>query len=233
MDKHIELLKQFPNNYFDGFGWRLENIKNGCRIYQSNIACLYHALGKSMNQGSKTISRPIEIGYSKNIDCYSFLDYINPYFNHIFEYVYHFALPKMYKNALVKARPSTRQIELKPKQGIKFEEVYKLREKFIKTSFLHNTFDFSYWSPAAYEEHLNLCYDTLTELLEKADLVYNDTPSNERGSVVLAKELNNLLFNQNMLARRLEEIRYAPHRRQKIMSDIIAHKKAMFGELQR
>ena len=101
--------------------------------YKSDVVRCYHLLGQAFDKNSKYINMP-KVRYVPHIDSYSTLDYINPHYNHIYKDVYghKFSLPKMYRNVFTNTQPSTRMIEIKPKQGVSFKEAKELRQNFIK-----------------------------------------------------------------------------------------------------
>ena len=79
-------------------------------------------------------------------------------------------------------------------------------------------------------------YEALTILLGKVDLIDNGYGLNpKKGSVILAEELNNLLFSQGMILRHHNANKYAEsyEQKQRALRDIVRHKQAMFGELQK
>lgn len=230
MKNHLELLKTlspefFGGNYVHFFG----DWSKGPR----RIAILYHSLGYYMSSGSNPVNMP-DIEYVPGFR-YTVLDYINPGYNHFREDVYarKFSLPKMYKNVLTQTQPLTRKVRIKPKQGVSFKEAHELRQKFIKESNVDLT---TLSTRADCEEYTNKCYEALTKLLDKVDLVDNGYGLNpKKGSVILAEELNNLLFSQGMILRQHKVNNYigSYEQKQRSIRDIIRHKQAMFGELQK
>ena len=230
MKNHIELLKKLPLDFFGGNAVHLfGDWSKGPRP----IAILYHTLGYNMNNGSNPVNMP-KIKYFPGFR-YSVLDYIYPGYNHIYEdvYVSQFSLPKMYKNVLTQTQPLTCKIRIKPKQNVSFKKANELRQKFINISNIDMS---NLPTRADCEEYTNQCYEALTKLLDKADLIDNGYGSNpKKGSVILAEELNNLLFSQNMIYRHHKATEYAGsyEQKQKAIKDIILHKQAMFGELKR
>ena len=230
MNKHLELLKTLSLDFFGGNAVHLfGDWSKGPRC----IAILYHTLGYNMNNGSNPVNMP-KIRYNPGF-CYTFLDHINPGYNHFYEDVYisNFSLPKMYKNVMTQTQPLTRKIRIKPKQDVPFKEAHKLRQKFIDKSTIDIT---TLYTRKDCEEYTNECYEALTKLLDKVDLVDNGYGLNpKKGSVILAEELNNLLFSQGMILRHHKATEYAGsyEQKQKAIRDIILHKQAMFGELKR
>lgn len=230
MKNHIELLKKLSLDFFGGNAvYLFEDWSKGPRT----IAILYHTLGYNMNSGSNPVNMP-KINYNPGF-CYTFLDHVYPGYNHFYEdvFVSDFSLPKMYKNVLTQTQPLTSKIRIKPKQGVSFKEAKELRQNFIKKA---NIDLFTLYTRAECEEYTNKCYETLTKLLDKVDLVDNGYGLNpKKGSVILAEELNNLLFNQNRIYIHYKATEYAGsyEQKQKAIRDIILHKQAMFGELQR
>jgi hypothetical protein len=229
MKNHIELLRKLSPELFGGNAVHLfGDWSKGPR----RIAILYHTLGYYMSNGSNPVNMP-KIAYCPGFR-YTVLDYINPLYNYIYKdvYVNRFALPKMYKNVLTQTQPLTRKIRIKPKQGISFKEAQELRQNFIDKANIDITTALPTRNDC--EEYTNQCYDALTKLLEKADLIDNEHGLNQKkGSVILAEELNNLLFNQNIISEKQDEIRYALSLpvADKIMADIRLHKEIMFGEI--
>ena len=230
MNKHLDLLKTlspefFGGNYIHIFG----DWPKGPRT----IAMLYHSLGYYMSSGSNPVNMP-KIKYFPGFR-YTVLDHIYPGYNHFYEdvYVKQFSLPKMYKNVITQTQPLTSKARIKPKQGVTFKEARELRQNFIDKANIDLS---TLYTRAECEEYTNECYETLTKLLEKADLIdngYGIKP--KKGSVILAEELNNLLFSQGLILRHHNANKYAGsyEQKQKDLRDIILHKQAMFGELQR
>ncbi len=230
-NKHLELLKTLSPEFFGGNSVHLfVDWSKGPR----RIAILYHSLGYYMSSGSNPVNMP-DIKYFPGFR-YSVLDYINPGYNHFYEdvYVSRFSLPKLYKNVITQTQPLTRKVRIKPKQNVSFKEANELRQKFINISNIDMS---NLPTRADCEEYTNQCYEALTQLLDKADLVDNGYGLNpKKGSVILAEELNNLLFSQGMILRHHNANKYARpsiEQKQKEMRNIILHKQAMFGELQR
>lgn len=228
MKKHLELLRTLSPEFFGGNAFHLfGDWSKGPRV----IAILYHTLGYNMSNGSNPVNMP-KIKYFPGFR-YSVLDHMYPGYNHFYEdvYVSQFSLPKVYKSVLVQTQPLTCKVRIKPKQGVSFKEAHKLHQKFINTS----NIDLSTLpTRAECEEYTNECYEALTKLLDKADLVDNGYGLKpKKGSVILAEELNNLLFSQGMILRHHNVNKYAGfyEQKQKAIRDIILHKQAMFGEL--
>lgn len=228
MKNHIELLKKLSLDFFGGNAVHLFcDWSKGPRP----IAILYHTLGYNMNNGSNPVNMP-KIKYFPGFR-YSVLDHIYPGYNHFYENVYvsQFSLPKLYKSVLSQTQPLACKIRIKPKQGIPFKEAHELRQKFINTA----TIDMStLCTREECEEYTNRCYEALTKLLDKADLVDNGYGLNpKKGSVILAEELNNLLFSQGLILKHHDANKYAGsyEQKQKTIRDIVLHKQAMFGEL--
>ena len=228
MNKHLELLRTLPLDFFGGNSvYLFGDWSKGPRT----IAILYHTLGYNMSDGSNPVNMP-KIQYFPG-SRYTFLDHIYPGYNHFYEdvYVSHFSLPKMYKNVLTQTQPLTCKIRIKPKQGVSFKEARELRQKFINKANVDIT---TLYTRAECEEYTNQCYEALTKLLKKADLIDNGYGLNpKKGSVILAEELNNLLFSQNRIYKHHKATEYAGsyEQKQRAMRDIILHKQAMFGEL--
>lgn len=230
MKNHIELLRKLPSEFFGGNAVHLfGDWSKGPRC----IAILYHTLGYNMKNGSNPVNMP-KINYNPGF-CYTFLDHVNPGYNHFYEdvYVCNFSLPKMYKNVLTQKQPLTCKVRIEPKQGISFKEASELSQNFINKSTVDIT---TLYTRNECEEYTNNCYEALTKLLDKVDLIDNGYGLNpKKGSVILAEELNNLLFNQNRIYIHYKATEYAGsyEQKQKAIRDIISHKQAMFGELKR
>ena len=230
MNKHLDLLKTlspefFGGNYIHIFG----DWPKGPRT----IAMLYHSLGYYMSSGSNPVNMP-KIKYFPGFR-YTVLDHIYPGYNHFYEdvYVKQFSLPKMYKNVITQTQPLTSKARIKPKQGVTFKEARELRQNFIDKANIDLS---TLYTRAECEEYTNECYETLTKLLEKADLIdngYGIKP--KKGSVILAEELNNLLFSQGIILRHHNVHKYTGsyEQKQQAIRNIILHKQAMFGELKR
>ena len=233
MNKHIELLSQFPNSYFGSFYFiAAEMHKNKC-LSNADIARLYHGLSVAISSNSKSVSVP-EIAYEPRIGCFKFLDYINPRYNHIYEYVYDtkFSLPKLHRGLLKNRKPTSSLVIPSLKNNVGFKEARFAFSDFVNSARIQNLPYFNnMWEESDYKEHNDACYDTLTKLLTKVNLIHDETPSDKKGSVILTRELNNLLFSQNMILRRSHELAFAPTAREEIIGDIVKHKRAMFGEL--
>lgn len=230
MKEHLKLLKKISPEFFGGNSiYLFGDWSKGPRT----IAILYHTLGYYMSNGSNPVNMP-DIKYFPGFR-YSVLDHINPGYNHVYEdiYVNRFAMPKMYKNVLTQTQPLTSKIRIKPKQWVSFKEARELRKKFIDIS----TIDLStLYARNECEEYINRCYEALTILLDKVDLIDNGYGLNpKKGSVILAEELNNLLFSQCMILRHHNANKYAESYKQKqrALRDIVRHKQAMFWELKR
>lgn len=230
MKNHIELLKKLSLDFFGGNAvYLFGDWSKGPRT----IAILYHTLGYNMNSGSNPVNMP-DIKYFPGFR-YSVLDHVYPGYNHIYEdvYVSQFLLPKLYKNVLTQTQPLTSKIRIKPKQGVSFKEAKELHQNFIKKANIDIT---TLYTRAECEEYTNKCYEALTKLLDKVDLVDNGYGLKpKKGSVILAEELNNLLFSQGMILREHKANKYAgsAEQKDKAKRNIILHKQAMFGELQR
>ena len=227
-NKHLELLRTLSPELFGGnmvhlFG----DWSKGPRV----IAILYHTLGHHMSNGSNPINMP-DIKYFPGFR-YTVLDYITPGYNHFYEDVYEnqFVLPKMYKNVLMQTQPLTCKVRIKPKQGVLFKEARKLCQNFTDKA---NSDLATLCTREECEEYTNECYEALTKLLKKANLIDNGCGLNQKkGSVILAEEFNNLLFSQGIILRHHNANKYAEsyEQKQKTIKDIVLHKQAMFGEL--
>lgn len=230
MNKHLELLRTLSPEFFGGnYVHLFEDWSKGPR----SIALLYHSLGYYMSNGSNPVNMP-KIQYFPGFR-YTVLDHIYPGYNHFYEdvYVNQFSLPKMYKNVITQTQPLTCKARIKPKQGVPFKEARELRQNFIDKANIDIT---TLYTRAECEEYTNECYETLTKLLKKADLVDNGYGLKpKKGSVILAEELNNLLFSQGMILRDHNIHKYAGsyEQKQQAIRNIILHKQAMFGELKR
>ena len=228
MKNHIELLRKLSPEFFGGnYVHLFGDWSKGPRC----IAILYHSLGYYMSNGSNPVNMP-DIKYFPGFR-YTVLDYINPGYNHFYEdvYVSQFSLPKMYKNVITQTQPLTRKIRIKPKQGISFKEARELRQDFTAKANIDIT---TLYTRKDCEEYTNECYEALTKLLDKVELVDNGYGLNpKKGSVILAEELNNLLFSQGIILRQHNATKYAGsyEQKQKAIRDIIRHKQAMFGEI--
>ena len=216
--KHIELLSQIP----------IECFHNTKKIEKQNIkyedlAFYYRDLALSLFPAKYIIECMPHI-HQNNL-WYEFLDYVDPQRNHIYGYVYKNAisLPKMHKNILVNSRQSNIFAITKNKQGVKFSEIIDLKKAFLHTA----------CAPVFQDNFLPNCYCALKNLVTKAEITRNKKFCTAQGAVVLAQELIDLLYNQNIIHNAYHEILYAPNNRAKIIADIKKHKKAMFGELQR
>ena len=216
--KHIELLSQIPIECFHNTKKiEKQNIKYG------TLAFYYRDLALSLFPAKYIIECMPHI-HQNNL-WYEFLDYVDPKRNHICGYVYKNALslPKMHKNILVNSRQSNTFAIAKNKQGVKFREIIDLKKAFLQTAS----------APIFNDDFLANCYCALKKLIEKAEIIPNKKFCTDQGSIILAKELIDLLYNQNIIHNAYHEILYAPNNRVKIITDIKKHKKAMFGELQR
>ena len=118
MEKHLELLRKLPSEFFGGNAVHLfGDWSKGPRC----IAILYHTLGYYMSNSSNPVNMP-KIKYFPGFR-YSVLDYIYPGYNHIYKdvYVNQFSLPKMYKNVITQTQPLTCKIRIKQKQNVPFK----------------------------------------------------------------------------------------------------------------
>lgn len=240
MKKHTDLLISIPNEYFGTTQRYIKNIRDSVKengtVTKLDIIGCYYALANSLCEdkfSSYAIKNKTKSVKEEDL-CYKFLDYINPRRNHIYGYVYknNFMLPKMYKNALVNKRNSYVVVKVTPKQGQSFNEANKLRKQFVCAATLaHN----NYLCGNNFDTCLEQSYNALKNLVSKNLIGLNERHNKVTGSTILTQELINLLYNQRIILEGHYLLRFAEstEERQKIMADIIAHKKAMFGELQR
>ena len=230
-EEHVDLLSQIPTECFRYTNKRiLFTLKKSTKTHDfSNIRYYYI---KSCYDGLASSLRPDNYVLPKTPDVrkicneYHFLDYIDPQRNHIKDYLCEgkgmFLLPRMYKNALVNSKPSRTATFVSPKPGFTFQEVNDLKNQFIKTM--------SYpFSPCRLDD----CYYSLKNLADKANFSSNKRFGTLQGSIILRRELIDLLYNLHIIRGSYREMQYAPNKRYDIMEDIEQHKKAMFGELQR
>ena len=224
--KHIELLKQIPDECFRYTDNIFASLKKGAAISYTNIELLYKDLAWSLSK-DRDLSWPHVMEFE---GYYKYLDYINPHKNHIYGYVYKskFSLSKMYKNAIINASPSDVAVIITPKQGVLFRDANNLKQDFINIANTNDVF----FRRDYLLNHLNNCYGKLNSLTECAVFVPNKKFRTHQGSNILNEELIDLLYSQNKILEANNEIHYAPNSRNNIIKDIIRHKRAMFGELQ-
>ena len=223
--QHIELLKQVPSECFYLAKDEIQKIKNSKAVSWANIDLCYRDVAESLRpQPDRKLPDPVvydEDGW------YRFLDYINPRQNHIYEYIYknELSLPKVYKNAIVNTRPSNIPVLCEPKIVVRREAINKYKDKFTHVAIKNRE--------VYYDKYLNDCYNALKDLMTVAYFVPNKKFKTEQGSIVLRKELIDLLYSHNIIRDASLLTHYSPREREKVTKDIIQHKKAMFSELQR
>ena len=234
MEKHIELLKQIPADCFYYSRDIIDRIKRNEPIKNPNcVAYCYYDLGMSMQKDDLDRIYRVSCGmWSRRTpyveekgDFYTFCDTAIKFPYNIDKPVskQSFSLPKMYKQALYNKKPSNVAVFCQPKEKGGFKQVACLQHAFITCT--------------SREEHrtdpiyMQTCYDALKKLTEKAELKYNEKLGTCQGSIVLTEELATLLSNQNII---LNTQKTFKHYSQILRMHIIeAHKKKMFGELQR
>ena len=115
MNKHLQILTQFPDEYFSSFKHVMRYIKSKIaqkqHVKETEIARCYYGLANAMNPQTPGVSL-----VNDYISDYRFLDSINPRKNHFYERVYKrdFSLPKMYKTVFANKKPLNRTLILKP-----------------------------------------------------------------------------------------------------------------------
>ena len=240
MKKHIDLLTSIPDEFFGNRQRYIKKIKDSVKenrtVAKPDIIYCYYTLANSLC--ADKFSPYAIMNRTENVKeqtfCYKFLDYINPHRNHIYGYVSknNFMLPKTYRNTLVNKRNSYVAVTVTPKQGHTFKEADKLREQFVCSATLaHNR----HLCDNDFDACLEQSYNTLKNLISKTSLGLNERYNTVTGSTILTQELINLLYNQRLILDNYHVLKFAKSSRERheIITDIIAHKKAMFGELQR
>lgn len=226
-EKHIELLKQVPFECFYYAKHIIERIKNNQNVSTNDIVYCYTDIARSLTN-DQSLRQPVFVPNVSDIgNCYKFLDYINPHLNHIYGYIFksNLLLPKVYKNAIVNKTPSNIPVFCKPKIAVNREAMNNYKNKFTRIAIINRE--------VYTDQYLADCYDALKDLMAIADFIPNKKFGNNAGSAVLRKELIDLFYNQNIIRDASILAHYSTHKRENIVTDIIQHKQAMFGELQR
>ena len=248
----LKQLTAFPSEFFGSY-WLIfnklkENFTSGKPVRDLDIALCYYGLYESMCSGNIKHKTPIieEKHDRQHGDFYEHFDEINPENNFYYTCVYkrNFSLPKTHKNVFFNKKPQTSVIFFKPKPGIKFNIAERLFFDFIRTAekplgffdvkdYIADAEKYIVMPNYLQPNYLEKSYKALKRLLTKADLtyIYTDVRLKPKGSVVLARELNTLLSNQNIIENKAFEKRIIPYKSEQILADVRDHKKAMFGEL--
>ena len=239
-NKYLRLLIQIPNKCFYGYENVIERIKINIKEHKPvsylDIALCYYSLCSAIANDNKLLYSPkIEKKHEfMDGDYYHFQDYINPntrlYYDRV--YVKDFLLPKLHRIVFVNKEPSKHIVLVKPKQGNSYRDAHSLAWKYCMTAYVRTPDEFKSEYPKLTTTYIENCHLALKRLMECAEFVYNDESNQDKGSVVLAKELNLLLVNQKIVDNMNFEMRILPKKYRPYALDyVVTHKSAMFGEL--
>ena len=227
--EHIDLFKKIPFDKFSANSGFIANLVNSPEKHgkYENILKTYYFIANEIwdqNNNKPLIEHQITSSY------FYFYDFIRKRYDSL--KTRRFKSIKMFNGVLDKNGKNRHfkkyhGLIVQARPGVSKKEVQKTKDLFIKYANMYNQ-NYKFYKknkfelPPEWAEHL---YIILKQLSEKAVFFYK-----QRGSLVLAQEMVNILSNQSLFVFSSNLIKYGENR-QKIIRQIKETKHFMFGEI--